>query len=77
MGYALILIIVAFFRELFGFGTLLDVRVIPESLYVAQGGFYENNGLFIMPPMALILVGCVIWVQRIFVKSLVEGAKKK
>ena len=77
VGYALILIIVAFFRELFGFGTLLDVRVIPESLYAAQGGFYENNGLFIMPPMALILVGCVIWVQRIFVKSLVEGGKKK
>ena len=77
LGYAIILILVAFFRELFGFGTLLDLRVIPESLYAANGGFYENNGFFIMPPMALILVGCIIWVQRIFVKSLVEGANKK
>ena len=77
LGYAIILILVAFFRELFGFGTLLDIRVIPESLYAANGGFYENNGFFIMPPMALILVGCIIWVQRIFVKSLVEGVNKK
>ena len=77
LGYAIILILVAFFRELFGFGTLLDLRVIPESLYAANGGFYENNGFFIMPPMALILVGCIIWVQRIFVKSLVEGVNKK
>lgn len=72
IGYGMILIIVAFFRELFGFGTLLGYRVIPESFYVANGGFYENNGLFIMPPMALIIVGVIIWVQRAFNKNLQE-----
>ncbi len=72
LGYAMILIIVGFFRELFGFGTLLGFRVIPEAVYASQGGFYENNGLFIMPPMALIIVGVIIWVQRAFNKNLQE-----
>ena len=52
LGYALILVIVGFFRELLGSGTLLNFRVIPECLYVKEGGFYMNNGLMILPPMA-------------------------
>ncbi|MGM9838062.1 MAG: NADH:ubiquinone reductase (Na(+)-transporting) subunit D [Paludibacteraceae bacterium] len=63
-GYALILVIVAFFRELLGSGTLLGFRVIPESWYVANGGVYENCGMMMMPAMALILVACVIWAHR-------------
>ncbi len=64
LGYALILVIVGFFRELFGSGTLLNFRVIPECLYVKEGGFYMNNGLMVLPPMALIILACVIWFQR-------------
>ncbi|MBL7972468.1 MAG: NADH:ubiquinone reductase (Na(+)-transporting) subunit D [Prolixibacteraceae bacterium] len=63
-GYGLILIIIAFFRELFGSGTLWGYRIIPESWYIANGGFYSNNGMMILPPMALITVGVIIWVQR-------------
>lgn len=66
-GYGIILIIVAFFRELFGSGTIWGFRVIPESLYDAG---YENNGLMILPPMALIVVGIIIWIQRGSFKSL-------
>jgi len=72
-GYAAILIIVAFFRELFGSGTLLGIRVIPESWYIANGGFYANNGMMILPPMALITVGVIIWVQRSRNKKLIEN----
>lgn len=68
-GYGLILIIVAFFRELLGSGTLLGMRIIPESFYEAG---YMNNGLVILPPMALILIGCIIWVQRSLQKDLQE-----
>lgn len=68
-GYGLILIIVAFFRELFGSGTLFGFRIIPESFYEMG---YMNNGLMILPPMALILLGCVIWVQRSIQKDLQE-----
>ena len=68
-GYGLILVIVAFFRELLGSGTLLGMRLIPESFYEAG---YMNNGLVILPPMALILIGCIIWVQRSFQKDLQE-----
>lgn len=64
MGYGLILIIVGFFRELLGSGSLWGYRVIPESWYIANGGFYSNNGMMILPPMALITVGVIIWVQR-------------
>lgn len=60
-GYAIILVVVAFFRELLSAGTLLGFAVIPESFY--EFG-YLNNGLMLMPPMALILVGCIIWAQR-------------
>ena len=69
IGYALILATVAFFRELLGSGTLFGVQVIPDSLYEAG---YVNNGLMILPPMALILVACIIWLQRSFNKSLQE-----
>ncbi|MDR2801849.1 MAG: NADH:ubiquinone reductase (Na(+)-transporting) subunit D [Prevotellaceae bacterium] len=68
LGYGMILVIVAFFRELFGSGTLLGYQIIPESWYIANGGFYENNGLMILPPAALIVVGLIIWVQRSFYK---------
>ncbi len=71
-GYGLVLVVVAFFRELFGSGTLFGVQIIPASWYIKNGGFYENNGLFILPPMALILVGMIIWVQRSFQKDLQE-----
>ena len=71
-GYGMILVVVAVFRELFGSGTLMGVQIVPQSWYVANGGFYENNGLFILPPMALILVGIIIWVHRSFQKDLIE-----
>lgn len=64
LGYGLVLVIVAFFRELLGSGTLWNYQVIPKALY--QIG-YLNNGLMILPPMALILVGIMIWIR---------GAKK-
>ena len=63
-GYAIILVMVAFVRELFGAGTLLGFRVIPEDWYVANGGFYENCGMMVMPAMALILVGGIVWAHR-------------
>lgn len=69
IGYAWILIVVGFFRELFGSGTLLGFQVIPQSFYDAG---YSNNGLMILPPMALILVACIIWVQRARNKELQE-----
>ena len=69
VGYGLILIVVAFFRELFGSGTLFGVQVIPNALYEAG---YVNNGLVILPPMALILIGVIIWIQRGIQKDLQE-----
>ena len=72
LGYGMILVIVAFFRELFGSGTLLGFQVIPESWYIENGGWYANNGLMILPPMALILLGCVVWVHRAIDKELQE-----
>lgn len=68
-GYGVILIIVAFFRELLGSGTLLDMQVIPQAFYDAG---YVNNGMMILPPMALVVVGVIIWVQRSRRKDLVE-----
>ncbi len=68
-GYAMILLVVAFFRELFGSGTLFGFRIIPESFYAAG---YMNNGLVILPPMALILLGCIVWIQRSIQKDLQE-----
>lgn len=69
IGYTIILVIVAFFRELFGSGTLWGFRVVPESWY--EHG-YANNGLMILPPMALIVTACIIWVHRTYDKDLQE-----
>jgi Na+-transporting NADH:ubiquinone oxidoreductase subunit D len=69
LGYALILVIVAFFRELLGSGTLFGFQVIPQAVYDFG---YANNGLMILPPMALILLGCIIWIQRSIQKDLQE-----
>ena len=67
--YAIILIIVAAVRELLGSGTLLGCQIIPQALYDAG---YQNNGLMILPPMALITVACIIWVHRSKNKDLQE-----
>jgi Na+-transporting NADH:ubiquinone oxidoreductase subunit D len=69
LGYGIILVIIAFFRELLGSGTLFDYQVIPQGLYDFG---YVNNGLMILPPMALITVGVIIWVQRYYTRELIE-----
>ena len=63
LGYAMILVIVGAIRELLGRGTLLGIQIIPASLYELG---YINNGMMTMPAMALILLGCVIWVHRAY-----------
>jgi len=68
-GYGMILIIVAFVRELLGSGTLFGFKVIPDAVYAAG---YMNNGLVILPPFALILLGCIIWIHRSIDKDLQE-----
>lgn len=67
LSYALILIIIGAVRELFGSGTLLGITIIPQSVYDAG---YMNNGMMTMPAMALILLGCVIWIHRLYNKSI-------
>jgi len=69
LGYSWILIVLGFVRELFGSGTLWGYPVIPQSFY--EFG-YKNNGLIILPPMALILVGLIIWIQRSRTRSLID-----
>jgi Na+-transporting NADH:ubiquinone oxidoreductase subunit D len=69
LGYGVILVIIAFFRELLGSGTLFDYQVIPQAFYEMG---YKNNGLMILPPMALITVGVIIWVQRYKNRDLIE-----
>ncbi len=69
LGYGIILIIVAFFREFLGSGTIFDIHVIPQGFYDFG---YKNNGLMILPPMALITVGVIIWVQRYRNRDLIE-----
>ncbi|MCI7032188.1 MAG: NADH:ubiquinone reductase (Na(+)-transporting) subunit D [Bacteroidales bacterium] len=69
LGYGLVLVIVGFFRELLGSGYLMGYKVIPQCVYDAG---YMDNGLMILPPMALIVVACVIWVQRAHDKELQE-----
>ena len=75
LGYGVILIIVGFFRELFGSGTLLGIPVFGDP--IAKTGLYaigyENNGFMIIPPAALIVVGIIIWVQRSRNKTLIEA----
>jgi len=69
IGYAMILIVVAMVRELFGSGTLLGYKMVPQTFFDAG---YVNNGMMIMPTMALILVGVIIWIQRSYFKQLNE-----
>ena len=63
LGYAFILVVVGAFRELLGRGTLFGFTIIPQCVYDAG---YVNNGMMTMPAMALILVGCVIWIHRAY-----------
>jgi len=77
MGYAWILLAVALVREVFGSGAISfpgmgQVKFLPESWFMANGGFYENNNLMILPPMALVTVGVIIWIQRARNRSLIE-----
>ena len=69
LGYAFVLVVVGFFRELLGFGSLFGVQLIPDSWYMENGGLYINNGVMTMPAMALILVACFIWVHRAINKT--------
>jgi Na+-transporting NADH:ubiquinone oxidoreductase subunit D len=68
-GYGFMLILVAFFRELFGSGKLYGYQIIPESLYEMG---YANNGFMLLSPMALITVGVIIWIQRARNRKLIE-----
>ena len=77
MGYAWILLAVALVREVFGSGAISfpgvgQVKFLPEGWFYANGGFYENNNLMILPPMALVTVGVIIWVQRARNRGLIE-----
>lgn len=76
LGYGVILVIVGFFRELLGSGTLFGIKVLGDP--IAKTGLYsigyENNGFMIIPPAALIVVGIIIWVQRSRNRALIEEA---
>ncbi len=82
IGYAWILLAVAFVREIFGSGAfsfpgLGQVKFLPSSWFIQAGdssmvGFYENNNLMILPPMALVVVGVIIWIQRSKNRALIE-----
>lgn len=69
LGYGLILVIIGFFRELLGSGSLFGIRLVPQSWYDAG---YLNFGLMNMPTMALILLACLVWIQRSRYKDLQE-----
>ncbi|MCX7697657.1 MAG: NADH:ubiquinone reductase (Na(+)-transporting) subunit D [Bacteroidales bacterium] len=68
-GYGIILVIVSFFRELLGSGSIFGYSVIPPVFYEIG---YENNGLMILPPMALITIGIIIWIQRSKFRQLID-----
>jgi len=77
MGYAWILLVVSIVRELFGSGAISlpgmgQVKFLPQEWFISNGGFYENNNLMILPPMALVTVGIIIWIQRSRNKALIE-----
>lgn len=77
LGYAWILLAVSVVREVFGSGAISlpgmgQVQFLPSEWFIANGGFYENNNLMILPPMALVVVGIIIWIQRSRNKSLIE-----
>ncbi len=74
-GYGIILLVVAVARELLGSGSIYGFRIIPQSWYLSPitgEGFYANNGFFLFPPMALIMVGLIIWWQRWRNRKLIE-----
>ncbi len=70
LGYAIILVIVGFIRELLGSGCLFGFKLIPDSWLIDNGGLYLHNGMMTMPAMALIIVACVIWVHRSYNKDI-------
>lgn len=70
LGYGMILMILSFIRELFGSGSIWGIKVIPQSFYDFG---YRDNGFMILPPMALIIVGVIIWIQRSYSKELIEN----
>lgn len=74
LGYAWILVVVAFFRELFGSGSLLGYPILGDAVEGtgAYGAGYMNNNLMILPPMALVIVGIIIWIQRARNTKLIE-----
>jgi Na+-transporting NADH:ubiquinone oxidoreductase subunit D len=77
MGYAWVLLAVSIVREIFGSGAISlpgmgQVKFLPQEWFIASGGIYENNNLMILPPMALIVVGIIIWIQRSRNEALIE-----
>ena len=64
IGYGLVLIIVSLIREILGSGSILNISIIPSSIYVENGGWYVNNGLMLLAPGAFIILGLLIWIQR-------------
>ena len=77
IGYTWILLAVSIVREIFGSGAISlpgmgQVKFLPEGWFIASGGFYENNNLMILPPMALVVVGIIIWIQRSRNNALIE-----
>ncbi len=64
LGYAIILAIIGSIREILGKGSWLGIRVIPESIYASHGGWYANNGFFLIAPAAFIILGLIVWLQR-------------
>lgn len=77
MGYAWVLLAVSIVREIFGSGAISlpgmgQVKFLPQDWFLSSGGFYENNNLMILPPMALVVVGIIIWIQRSRNEALIE-----
>ncbi len=72
-GYGIILLVVAVVRELLGSGAIYGFKIIPDSWLIVNGGFYAHNGFFLFPPMALIMVGLIIWWQRWRNRKLIEN----
>jgi Na+-transporting NADH:ubiquinone oxidoreductase subunit D len=70
LGYAFVLVVVGFVRELLGFGTIFGFQVVPDSWLMDNGGLYLHNGMMTMPAMALILVACFIWAHRAYNKDI-------
>jgi len=77
MGYAWVLLVVSIVREIFGSGAISlpgmgQVKFLPQDWFISSGGLYENNNLMILPPMALVVVGVIIWIQRSRNEALIE-----